>query len=685
MITPIEERRIRYIKAGYEPLPCIGKRPAPAEWQMMPIDVDTPANWSATYSGATNTGIRTRFAPAVDIDVRDIAVAEQIESTLRAMFPDTRLLVRTGSPPKRLIPFRCKVPFKKIMVYFKSADGIVHGIEVLGDGQQYIADGVHPDTNQPYTWRDDADLLSGARADLPLLEEETARRFIAEASAIMTGAGWIQVDAQGRPKKNKANGKAKASKPETSTADSIYYRSALKDECDALAAMPPNSGRNNALNTAAFNLFQLVAGGGLDENVVRDRLFAAAEACGLVAEDGAASVRATIESGAKAGRAQPRRAPNGGGDQPNDQASNQHADQNDELVLTTAANLKMCGIDWLWPGRFARGKFGLVAGLPDMGKGQIAAFITAAVTAAIALPCEEGNAPQGNVIWFNAEDSARDTILPRLVAAGADPTRVRFVNGARIDGEDKNFSLVTDLRLLRKAIERIGDVVLVIIDPVSAYLGVGKVDGRSATDVRGVLTPLKEMAEELHIAVIGIAHFNKKDDIKSALLRVSDSIAYVAAARHVYAVVDDPENKECKLFVKAKNNLARDIKALRYGIGVKTVGHDSKLGVDITAPFIVWHPQHVEITANEAMQAATGQSGYAKREAQDFLRERLESGPAKADDLFEEAEQNGITKGTLKRAKKEMGVVSHKEQGRMDGAWTWELPKGEQRYPQRGR
>ena len=146
-------------------------------------------------------------------------------------------------------------------------------------------------------------------------------------------------------------------------------------------------------------------------------------------------------------------------------------------------------------------------------------------------------------------------------------------------------------------------------------------------------------------------------------------------------MVDDPENKECKLFVKAKNNLAHDTKALRYGMGVRKVGYDKRLGVDIEAPFIVWHPQHVEITANEAMQAASGQSGYAKREAQDFLRERLESGPAKADDLFEEAEQNGITKGTLKRAKKEMGVVSHKEQGRKDGAWTWELPKGSNGIP----
>src|SRR5262249_56594141 len=103
------------------------------------------------------------------------------------------------------------------------------------------------------------------------------------------------------------------------------------------------------------------AGGGRHKEAGREKLSGAEEAGGVVGEEGGDGVRATIESGAKAGRAQPRRAPNGGGDQP----GNQHADQNDELVLTTAANLEMCGIDWLWPDRFARGKFGLVAGLPD--------------------------------------------------------------------------------------------------------------------------------------------------------------------------------------------------------------------------------------------------------------------------------------------------------------------------------
>ena len=66
--------------------------------------------------------------------------------------------------------------------------------------------------------------------------------------------------------------------------------------------------RNNTLNTAAFNLFQIVAGGELDEQEVRDRLFEAAEACGLVADDGAASVEATIDS-ARAGRHARSRAP----------------------------------------------------------------------------------------------------------------------------------------------------------------------------------------------------------------------------------------------------------------------------------------------------------------------------------------------------------------------------------------
>jgi hypothetical protein len=267
-------------------------------------------------------------------------------------------------------------------------------------------------------------------------------------------------------------------------------------------------------------------------------------------------------------------------------------DSDDDLVATDVADLEMRGVEWLWPDRFALGKIGLIGGMPDMGKGQIAAFFVAAVTNYIELPCGEGRTPQGSVLWFNAEDGASDTVKPRLIAAGANldrenENRVHVVNNARKGGTSKTFNLATDLPRLRKLIKQIGNAKLVIIDPISAYLGVGKVDGRSATDVRGVLTPLKEMAEELHVAIVGICHFNKKDDVKSAILRICDSIAWVAASRHVFAVLDDPEDKDSKLFVKAKNNLGRDTKALRYSGGVKQLGRDKK-GVKIEAPFVVW-------------------------------------------------------------------------------------------------
>src|SRR5215475_7329740 len=100
-------------------------------------------------------------------------------------------------------------------------------------------------------------------------------------------------------------------------------------------------------------------------------------------------------------------------------------------------------------------------------------------------------------------------------------------------------------------------------------------------------------------------HFNKKADVTNAMLRIADSLAYVAAARHVYVVVDDAENDKARLFVKAKNNLAPDKHALRFMVGTRMVGNDPDAG-EIWAPYVLWDSEHVEVTATEAMEAAEG-------------------------------------------------------------------------------
>jgi putative DNA primase/helicase len=322
------------------------------------------------------------------------------------------------------------------------------------------------------------------------------------------------------------------------------------------------------------------------------------------------------------------------------------------LDSAPALTYVMRAVRWFWNNRFALGKLGLICGLPDLGKGLITASMIAKATTAGVWPCNEGRAILGNVLLLTAEDDVEDTIIPRLIAAGADLARVHIIKMVKPadDGARRMFSLVTDLQLLRQKIDQIGDVVLVVIDPLSAYLGVGKVDSYRTTDVRGVLSPLTDLAAEKRVAVVGIMHFNKKADVHNAMLRVSDSLAYVATARHCYVVIHDHENKR-RLFIKAKNNLAPDMAALSYTVDTITVGHDPDTKAPISAPYVVWGSEHVTITATEAMQAEeTGTKSARPRDAaKTFLQEMLWNGPVKAAEIEEAAKANLISKATLKR------------------------------------
>jgi hypothetical protein len=351
-----------------------------------------------------------------------------------------------------------------------------------------------------------------------------------------------------------------------------------------------------------------------------------------------------------------------------------------KLRSIRASDVDMAAIEWMWANRFALGKLGLLVGLPDEGKGQILCYIAAQVTRAGPghWPCNEGTAPKGNVILLTAEDALDDTVAPRLEAAGADRTRIEIVQMVH-DQQDSErmFSLHTDLTLLRAKIAEVGNVALVLIDPISAYLGVGKVDSYRTTDVRAVLGPVVKLAEELNIAVIGVMHFNKKTDVVNVLLRISDSLAFGATARHVYAVVDDPNNDR-KLMVRAKNNNVKksDDQTLAFSFNSREVGHDPKSSKPIIAPFIVWGDEHLDISPLEAMQAANEfKSPSARDEAKQFLFDLLTNGPVGSEEVIKAAKANGVSMRTLHRAKNESGITVKKDNSTPDGKWSWYLPE----------
>jgi hypothetical protein len=331
-------------------------------------------------------------------------------------------------------------------------------------------------------------------------------------------------------------------------------------------------------------------------------------------------------------------------------------------------------VEWLWSRRLARGKHTCIAGEPGTGKSQVSVAITAAVTTGGEWPCGEGRSPVvGNVIIVSAEDGAADTIVPRLIAAGADLSRVEIVAAVgSADGKDRRaFNLQTDIGLLEQKIVEIGDVALVVVDPVSSYLG--KTDSHKNSEVRAVLEPLSDMADRTRIAILTITHFSKTGagNTTKALHRFIGSIAFTGAPRTAFAVIGDADSEGHYLFLHAKNNLAPPPQGLAFRLEQTIVGDG------IVASRVCWDTQPVSITASQALAAeAAGEDQRSAIEAaEEFLREVLAGGPVPQKELKADAEGAGLSWTTVRRAKDRLGVIVKRESEGASGAgrWLWSL------------
>jgi putative DNA primase/helicase len=336
------------------------------------------------------------------------------------------------------------------------------------------------------------------------------------------------------------------------------------------------------------------------------------------------------------------------------------------LSSRRAADITPRRIDFLWAGRLARGKHTAFAGEPGD-------YVAATISRGGEWPCNEGRAPLGNVIIFNAEDGADDTIVPRLIAAGADRERIHIVSAVLLeDGKGRRtFNLQADLALLEKKIREIGDVALVIIDPISSYMG--KTDSHKNSEVRGALEPLSEMADRMKVAVLSITHFSKagSGNTNKALHRFIGSIAFVGAPRAAFAVIEDADNEGRILFLHAKNNMAPKPQGLAYRL-LQTIVCD-----DIVASYVHWESTPVTISADQALGAAesTG-SRTTKEEATDFLRDILGQGEMPAEEVQQAARKAGITPKPLRSAREALKVKSRREGFGPGAVWYWSLPSG---------
>gem|GEM_PF-2013258 len=337
------------------------------------------------------------------------------------------------------------------------------------------------------------------------------------------------------------------------------------------------------------------------------------------------------------------------------------------IILTRVSDVMAQEISWLWRDRIAHGKVTVFAGPPGLGKSQLTAFLAANVTTGAAWPNGEGYAPIGAVIMLSCEDDIADTIRPRLEAAGADVTKVHVVEGVNSKaGERKVFSVKQDMPLLEAALDKVEDVNLVVIDPITAYLDGS--DSHKTGDVRAALAPLQELAMRRGIAVVVVSHLNKSGGQGRSVNAITGSIAFVAAARGAFLIEKDAEEPERRLFLEIKNNLS-------HANGLAFYIRDRVLPNGIRAPYIEFQAGTVDMTADQAVSQTSSlkRGGSALDDAKEFIFQRLKNASVPAREMFSQAEDEGIASKTLRTARVELGVITRKEAGPR-GRSIWSLP-----------
>lgn len=346
---------------------------------------------------------------------------------------------------------------------------------------------------------------------------------------------------------------------------------------------------------------------------------------------------------------------------------------NGKVIWRNGADVVPCNVTWLWDGRFPAGMLSMLAGVPGLGKSLVATDMMARVSSGRAWPDGRPGPGAGDCLMIASEDNIESTITPRLLAAGADLSRIHFVEGWR-DAKGRERS-VSDLLAIIDDIEdkaREKEPALIIIDPVTSMMG--DRDQNSTGETREVLDRLVDLAKKTGAAIVPVVHFNKNTSGGGpAIYRVAGSNAWTAVPRSVWTVVEDPDDKSRRLFVHIKCNLAASREAIPFVAKPPAMAPSN--------PVVMWGEPITDVDIDELVTPSRRRGGDgdaggergpgpAVSEAVDFLRAVLGDRSRPAAEVVELADDQGISEKTLQRASKTIGVVKVKESDR----WVWRLP-----------
>lgn len=378
------------------------------------------------------------------------------------------------------------------------------------------------------------------------------------------------------------------------------------------------------------------------------------------------------------------------------------------LELIAASRMEMRAARWLWAEDGAHwlplGGVCLLGGREGRGKSTWTYRLIAQLTRGT-LPGDLLGTPRSAVIAAS-EDDWEHTIVPRLLAAGADLDRVHRVDAVEPDRRT-GVILPDDLAAMGQLLAGEPEVALLVLDPIVSVIP-ARTDSHKDHEVRKALEPISALAHGLGITVLGLIHDNKSSGTDLST-RLMGSRAFVAVARAALVCVEEPDDDGAEqgdtagadpdrvdegddgplaasgvspvrfLIGQVKNNLeAKAPWSIRYVIRARTVGRDEAVGKDIRGSYVHRVGRSL-LRLEERMRAAerpagTGEGATALRAAQEALRELLAGGPATLQAIRARISDAGsVSWPTVERAARAMRADGELVTVRAQGGYCWSL------------
>jgi putative DNA primase/helicase len=347
------------------------------------------------------------------------------------------------------------------------------------------------------------------------------------------------------------------------------------------------------------------------------------------------------------------------------------------LNVRGATSFSTKKIKWLWPHRVPLGKLTLFVGVPGGGKSLAAGDVAARLSTGKNWYDSDNVFRPSETLMLVGEDDIEDTTIPRLQAAGADLSKIHFLKSViTMEGEGKTteereLQFDKDLIQVEEFLGSHPNIRLIVVDPVSNYMGSAKMN--SEQEVRAVLIPLKNLAERLTVALIGIMHLNKKNET-SAINRVGGAMAFVGVARAAYLFQKSEEEngylEDQHFMVLLKCNITKKVDGLVYEISAKEVDVE---GSPEWMPYIKFTSTTTK-NAEGLLQPKSETAGRPPVQSvavKEWLKAFLSDGPVRSSEVIKAGKElHNFSKGTIERARTELAVTSVKE-GKL---WLWSLP-----------